>query len=68
VTARDLSKLPSELTPSLSVKGIVLNVTPATSTAAAVEVVSKKTGGRGFDVLVNNSIAGYTSLELDVDI
>ncbi|OCL07544.1 NAD(P)-binding protein [Glonium stellatum] len=66
-TARNVSKLPSELTSLPSVETIALDVTSASSIAAAVDGVSKKTGGT-LDVLVNNSGSGYTSPGLDVNI
>jgi NAD(P)-dependent dehydrogenase (short-subunit alcohol dehydrogenase family) len=40
-----------------SIEGIVLDVTDATSIAAAKEEVDRRTGGVGLDVLINN--AGY---------
>jgi 1-acylglycerone phosphate reductase len=66
-TARNITKIPAELTSLPNVETITLDVTSATSVADAVKVATKKTGGT-LDVLVNNSGGGYTAPLLDIDI
>jgi NAD(P)-dependent dehydrogenase (short-subunit alcohol dehydrogenase family) len=67
-TARTPSKIPSTLSGASNVTVLKLDVLSPDSIAAAVESVSKQTGGK-LDVLVNNSGGNNTILPaLDVDI
>ncbi|KAI1330304.1 NAD(P)-binding protein [Xylariaceae sp. FL0255] len=65
-SARDISKIPEELSNLSNVNVIQLDVSSTDSVAAAAAVV--KDGGRGLDVLVNNAGAGYAMPILDIDI
>lgn len=65
-TARTLSKI-SNLEKLSNVTLLPLDVTSASSIAAAVEAVKAKTGGK-LDYLVNNSGRTYCMPALDVDI
>ncbi|GFP54598.1 hypothetical protein ACSS6W_002421 [Trichoderma asperelloides] len=65
-TARDTSKIPSELSSLPNVSVLCLDVSSTASVAEAAEVVED--AGHGLDVLVNNAGFGYTMPILDVDI
>lgn len=70
-TARNLAKIPSELTELSTVTTLQLDVTSIESLAFAAKAVSEATearGARGLDVLVNNAGVGLTTPLLDVDI
>jgi NAD(P)-dependent dehydrogenase (short-subunit alcohol dehydrogenase family) len=71
-TARDPSKIPSELSELSVVTTLALDVTSASSVASAVAAVEAATGEAGgpggLDVLVNNAGLGYTMPLLDVDL
>ncbi len=62
----ELAKLKEEAG-SLSLDTLVLDVTSATSIAAAVESVSTLTGGKGIDVLVNNAGFGVLGPTSEID-
>jgi 1-acylglycerone phosphate reductase len=66
-TARNTSKIPSDLLALPNVENISLDVTSTDSIAKALEIVSQKTNGT-LDVLVNNSGAGLTAPALDTDL
>ena len=63
-TARNLQKVDPALSSLPNIELVTLDVTSPSSIAAAVEVVSAKTGGT-LDILVNNSGSGYTMPLLD---
>ena len=64
-TARDVSKIPAELSALPNVTTLPLDVTSASSVAAAAQAVASS---GGLDVLVNNAGSGYTMPLLDVDV
>ena len=66
-TARNPSKIPSELAVLSVVTTLELDVTSTESVSKAVDAVARATE-QGLDVLVNNAGAGYTMPLLDVDI
>ncbi|KAM0460964.1 hypothetical protein ACHAO4_001760 [Trichoderma viride] len=65
-TARDTSKIPSELSSLPNVSVLRLDVSSTESVAEASRVVEDT--GHGLDVLVNNAGFGYTMPILDIDI
>lgn len=65
-TARDTSKIPSELSSLPNVSVLRLDVSSTESVAEASRVVED--AGHGLDVLVNNAGFGYTMPILDIDI
>jgi NAD(P)-dependent dehydrogenase (short-subunit alcohol dehydrogenase family) len=65
-TARDTSKIPSELSSLPNVSVLALDVSSTESVAEASKAVEE--AGHGLDVLVNNAGFGYTMPILDVDI
>lgn len=79
-TARDPRKIPSAVREHARVTVLTLDVTSDASVKAAAQAVAataatataagrtKRRGGGGLDVLVNNAGAGYTMPLLDVDI
>ncbi|KAF2476762.1 oxidoreductase [Lindgomyces ingoldianus] len=67
-TLRNTSKLSLELSSRSNVTVLELDVTAATSIAAAVKVVEEITEGKGLDILVNNAGTGYTMPLLDSDL
>ncbi|CAG8984163.1 hypothetical protein HYALB_00008165 [Hymenoscyphus albidus] len=70
-TARDISKIPTELSSLSNVTILRLDVTSQPSITEAVEnvtTVTERIGSAGLDVLVNNAGYGYSMPLLDVDI
>lgn len=65
-TARNTSKIPSELKELSNVTTMPLDVSSDLSVQEAVKVV--RASGKGLDVLVNNAGGGYASPILDMDI
>lgn len=65
-TARNTSKIPSELSSLPNVTVLSLDVSSKESVAEAAKTVEE--AGHGLDVLVNNAGLGYTMPVLDVDI
>ncbi|OTB07722.1 hypothetical protein M426DRAFT_228230 [Hypoxylon sp. CI-4A] len=66
-TARDVSKIPQNLSEADNVTVLALDVLYPDSIAAAVESVKRETGGT-LDVLVNNSGRSFSLPALDVSI
>ena len=66
-TARNPSKISPTLSNAPSVTPLTLDVLSSESIAAAVERVTRETGGK-LDVLVNNSGGGYIAPALDTSI
>lgn len=66
-TLRNPSKISQSLSKSANVTVLTLDVLSSESIAAAVESVTKETGGR-LDVLVNNSGGGIFAPALDTSI
>ncbi|CAG8959750.1 hypothetical protein HYFRA_00001656 [Hymenoscyphus fraxineus] len=70
-TARDISKIPTELSSLSNVTTLRLDVTSQSSITEAAKIVTTVTermGSAGLDVLVNNAGYGYSMPLLDVDI
>ncbi|RFU81868.1 nadph-dependent 1-acyldihydroxyacetone phosphate reductase [Trichoderma arundinaceum] len=65
-TARNTSKIPSELSSLPNVSVLPLDVSSKESVAEAARAVEE--AGKGLDVLVNNAGLGYTMPILDLDI
>lgn len=65
-TARNTSKIPTELSKLANVTIVQLDVTSTSSITEAAKAVAAD--GKGLDVLVNNAGAGLTMPLLDVDI
>lgn len=65
-TARNTSKIPTELSELANVTVLQLDVISASSVSEAAKIVAAD--GNGLDVLVNNAGAGLTMPLLDVDI
>ena len=66
-TLRDPSKLPDSLSKATNVTVLTLDVLSSSSIAAAVDSVTKETGGK-LDVLLNNSGLGFSAPGLDTPI
>ena len=66
-TARTLSKI-QHFTSVANATLLPLDVTSSESIAVCVAAVKEKTGGKGLDVLVNNSGRGYAGPLLDADL
>ncbi len=67
-TARSPQKIPASLTKLPNVHVVQLDVVSPTSIAVAVKTVKGVLGGRGLDMLVNNSGIGTVAPMLDLDI
>ncbi|KAM0473087.1 hypothetical protein ACHAPX_008452 [Trichoderma viride] len=67
-TARSPRKIPATLTDLPSVHALSLDVTSDESVYAAAKSVKATLGGKGLDVLFNNSGIGYSSSLLDLDL
>lgn len=65
-TARNISKIPEELTSLENVTVLSLDVLDTASVTEAAKVVAES--GRGLNTLVNNAGGGYAQPILDVDI
>jgi 1-acylglycerone phosphate reductase len=66
-TARSPAKIPATLTSLPNVHALSLDVTSDESVDAAAKSVKTTLGGKGLDVLFNNSGIGYGSPLLDLD-
>ncbi|KAL7916931.1 hypothetical protein GGI35DRAFT_474183 [Trichoderma velutinum] len=67
-TARSPAKIPTTLTNLSNVHALSLDVTSDESVCAAAKSVKAALGGKGLDVLFNNSGIGYSSGLLDLDL